>query len=86
MRQVLDGMQEMMEGTGVFDGELFSDLVECFDKFDPQLMAAQDAEWAGMAQFAAMGGTEEDEWASCQVVDNDGLVSLILIYTGLLYL
>ena len=78
MKLVLDGMQQMMEGpySGTFDEDFFSDLVQCFDKFDPLLMEAQDKAYAGMMEYAAAGGQRFDEWVSCQEIDDQGLVSL----------
>ncbi len=76
MKLVLDGMQQMMEGpdSGTFDEDFFSDLVQCFDKFDPLLMEAQDKAYAGMMEYAAAGGQRFDEWVSCQEIQDQGLV------------
>ncbi len=44
MKFVLDGMQELMEGTANFDEDFFDALVQCFDKVDPILMEGQVGE------------------------------------------
>ncbi len=77
MKLVLDGMQQMMEGpdSGTFDEDFFADLTQCFGKFDPQLMEAQDKAWAGMMEYAASGGQPSDEWLSCQEIEDQGLVN-----------
>ncbi len=41
MKYVLDGMHEIMEGTGTFDEDLYDSLVQCFEQSDPELMASQ---------------------------------------------
>ncbi len=78
MKLILDGMQQMMEGpySGTFDEDFFSDLVQCFDKFDPLLMEAQDKAYAGMMEYAAAGGQRFDEWVPCQEIEDQGLVNL----------
>ncbi len=65
MLYALDGMQELMTGEEIFDRDLYDDIVSCFDLFDPGLMAAQDAEWAGIMDYAATGGTADDPWLRC---------------------
>ena len=91
MKYVLDGMVELMEGTGSFDDDLYESFVQCFEQTDPQLMASQvqnsftnqntakksvkqgfihqDAEWTGMIQWAASGGSEDDQWLRCDEAD-----------------
>ena len=66
MKDMLDGMQELMTGERPYFDELWYDeLVACFDQFDPLLMQSQDAQWEGFRTFAAAGGSEVDEWKQC---------------------
>ena len=86
MKYALDGMQEMMDpgASATFDEDFYSELVACFDKFDPELMLAQDTEWDGMMQFAASGGGRGDHWPSCETLDELGLVSILCGSSGTL--
>ncbi len=74
MKFALDGMVEFMEGGGSFDDDFYGELVECFDRFDPNLMEAQDTEWDGMLKFAETGGTKVDKWLNCTQLEQLGLV------------
>lgn len=38
MRRQLDGMQVLMEGSGSFDNDFYTELVGCFERFDPGLL------------------------------------------------
>ena len=72
MLDMLDGMQQLMDidGDGQFDRILYNDLVDCFGQFDPLLMESQDAQWAGMMEYASNGGDPAagDIWHSCDKV------------------
>ena len=74
MKFALDGMVELMEGGGAFDQNFYDELVACFNRFDPELKAAQDTEWSGMLWFAESGGIPGDQWLSCDQLDEFGIV------------
>lgn len=55
----------MMIGEAVFNEKTYEDMTTCFEKFDPNLLTAQDKEWQGMMDYAASGGQEGDAWLPC---------------------
>ncbi len=86
MLYALDGMQELMTGEETFDRDLYDDIVSCFDQFDPGLMVAQDAEWAGIMEYAVAGGTEEDPWLSCDDEVGHDKLSKVWVYSMFFFL
>lgn len=69
----LDGMQELMEGGGTFDRDLYDSLVACFERQDPRLAEAQDLEWGAMIGYAASGGLPGDPWYPCEETEENGI-------------
>ncbi len=69
-KDMLDGMQVLLTGSGTFDEDFYAEFVDCLDQFDPRIMGAVDAQWAGMLEYANVGGNPEgqDPWASCPQV------------------
>lgn len=55
----------MMTGEPQFDETVYDELVSCFDKFDPLLLASQDAQWLGIMQYASTKGQPGDPWLPC---------------------
>ena len=60
--EVLDGLQAVMTGTGVYDREEFFNLVDSLRRADPQLFESQEAGWSGVVGYYLAGGGEGDTW------------------------
>ena len=67
LRDGLNGMEELMTGNPVFqDEDLIQGLLGCFQKFDPEIEAAQDAQWQGFLDYGVRGGNPPDDtWEPC---------------------
>ncbi|XP_059083578.1 uncharacterized protein LOC131880876 [Tigriopus californicus] len=64
MKDSLDGMQQLMTGDPFFDQHTYDTMVGCFD---PKLVDATNAQWAGFLEYAQAGGNEADgdPWPAC---------------------
>eukprot|EP00095_Tigriopus_kingsejongensis_P001829 maker-scaffold10_size831480-snap-gene-4.12 protein:Tk01829 transcript:maker-scaffold10_size831480-snap-gene-4.12-mRNA-1 annotation:"hypothetical protein AURANDRAFT_63034" len=63
MKEMLDGMQQMMTGEPSFDQNTYDTMIGCFD---PKLVDATNAQWAGFLQYANSGGSIDDVWPPCE--------------------
>ena len=66
MKDMLDGMEELMTGGSEFDSIVYADLAACFTATDPDLMAAQESLWAASLSYANNGGGPNDPYLPCQ--------------------
>ena len=65
MRNMLDGMQQLMTGESTyFDTAYLGELAECWDKTDPDLIQANDGAWRGLGEFFINDGYGVDPWGS----------------------
>ena len=63
MRNMLDGMQQLMTGESTyFDTAYLGELAECWEKTDPDLIQANDGAWRGLAEFFVNDGYGVDPW------------------------
>ena len=65
MRNMLDGMQQLMTGESTyFDTAYLGELAECWEKTDPDLIQANDGAWRGLGEFFINDGYGVDPWGS----------------------
>ena len=80
MRNMLDGMQQLMTGEATyFDTAYLEELAECWENTDPDLIQANDAAWRGLADFFNNDGYGSDPWGGR---DTDYRVVHLVGYLG----
>lgn len=62
MLSMLDAMQELMTGGGVYDRKLYEQFRSCMKSFDQRLPGTQDSAWQGIIDYWNMGGAPDDLW------------------------
>jgi len=61
---VLDGVQTVMTGPGVYNRPQFQTIVSALTQFDPQLYHSQENGWRGLVAYYQEGGGVADPWGS----------------------
>ena len=59
---VLDSVQTVMTGHGVYDRRQFRTIVSALTQFDPQLYHSQENGWRGLIAYYQEGGGVADPW------------------------
>lgn len=59
---MLDAMQALMTGDGLFDRPVYRNLRSCMKSFDRQLPLTQDMVWRGIVQYWNTRGASNDPW------------------------
>ena len=63
--KMLDGMVQLLEGSGTYDEKVLQDLLECSNSLDPNLIPVTDLNWAGVKKYANTHGQPGDIWKTC---------------------
>ena len=68
MKEMLDGMQLLMEGTPEFDPVFYNDLTTCLNNHNARALATNDRLWSGTLEYAQSHGDQivNDIWPECQ--------------------
>ena len=61
---ILDSMQEVMTGRGLYDRRTFNEIVAAMNYFDLELFSSQENGWRGMLAYYQEGGGLGDQWGS----------------------
>ncbi len=67
--RMLDGMVQVLEGSGIYDRKMLQDLEQCSIDLDDVMIPVTDLNWAGMKKYANTHGQPGDLWEPCFMQD-----------------